>query len=128
MHYNLKKPCANCPFRSDRKSPLRAERRESIADYLRRGGNFACHKTIDYDDEDAWDEEPGWFMPGPGVEQCAGAMIVLEKEREEQGHAGVMMQQMARIEARFGAFKPEQLDMSSPTFENLDDFASSEDV
>lgn len=50
--YTLREPCDNCPFRADRPFFLREEVVDGIADDLKRGGTFWCHKTVDYSDSD----------------------------------------------------------------------------
>ena len=44
-------PCPNCHFRADRLGFLSRPRAQQIADSLRRGESFTCHKTNDFDNE-----------------------------------------------------------------------------
>lgn len=48
-NFNLKKPCANCPFRKAGAIELAPGRVESILQDLKRHDNkiFVCHKTLD---------------------------------------------------------------------------------
>lgn len=47
MNYNLKKPCANCPFRTDIKPFIRGERAEEICEsIIDSQQSFPCHKPI----------------------------------------------------------------------------------
>lgn len=101
--YDLKNPCANCPFRTDVKPYLRPARAREIVESLSRGV-FHCHKTIDYDNED----DDGNLQRNGKEQFCAGALIMMHK----QGTVG----QMARIAERIGAYDPDALDMSAPVF------------
>lgn len=103
MHFDLRKPCANCPFRSDVRFPLRRAR--EIADALERS-TFACHKTVDYSNGEARETEQ--------TRHCAGALIM----RVHMDDFGQMM----RIAYRLGLFDPTKLDMSSPVYEDEDAF------
>jgi len=78
---NLKKPCANCPFRSDGNAiPLRPGRlkeiinRISVDDF----SSFYCHKTVHCDDGGDCDDE-GNYCPSGKESVCAGAMGYLHK-------------------------------------------------
>lgn len=104
MHYNLTKPCANCPFRSDKYFPLRRERVEEIV-----YGNeeFACHKTVDYSGD------AGGRIKKKS-EHCAGLLILLE--HMERPH------QMMRIAERLGLYDRLKLDMSQPVYEDAQDY------
>ena len=49
VNFNLKRPCANCPFRTDIRPFLRRDQAQQIADsLLDQQQTFACHKTVDY--------------------------------------------------------------------------------
>lgn len=64
---NVKKPCANCPFRKDcRKGWLGKNRSEGIAEQE----SFVCHKTVDYSEEDNQEQR----------KQCAGFMLMKKEE------------------------------------------------
>ena len=70
MQFHLTKPCANCPFRSDRIPYLRLARISGILKKLLEGNKtFACHKTLDYEDSQAFQ--------GRTTQHCAGALIFL---------------------------------------------------
>jgi hypothetical protein len=105
----MSSPCADCPFRSDKPPFLRHGRAVEIADMLRGGGHFHCHKTLDYDNDD-----------GEGVvrsesQLCAGALITLER-----GERGAMFtSNLVRIFARTG-WNPDELNMKAPVYAGLD--------
>lgn len=78
MNFNLKKPCANCPFRSDKpelRHWLGNKRAQQIADSVfKHGHNFPCHKTTEHDDN-------GQYQYNNNESQCAGAAIMQIKTR-----------------------------------------------
>lgn len=77
--FALKRPCGNCPFRTDPVPFLDQERAKDIADSLAADASFHCHKTVDYGSED------GTWEITPESKHCAGALIVLEhKENPNQ--------------------------------------------
>ena len=59
-------PCAHCPFRKDVPIYLRQDRREEIADTIRRGSWFPCHETTSDDGE-------GDLYAGADAVECAGS-------------------------------------------------------
>lgn len=104
MNYNLKQPCSNCPFRRDKFFPLHPDRvREIIED----GAEFACHKTVDYEDEsgDGFTEK---------TEHCAGVLILLEKQNQPH--------QMMRISERLGLYDRHSLKMDAPVYDHVEDY------
>ncbi len=110
MNFDLVRPCADCPFRSDRPGYLRADRVRGILG----GGkgrhwwpavSFPCHKTIDY-------AETGTMIP-PSAQQCAGLMIILHRENRPND--------AMQIAQRLGLWNPAKLDMSAPVYASTDD-------
>lgn len=108
MNYNLTKPCKHCPFRNDIDPFLTPERAESIYNSLARGATFACHKTVDYSDDDGEGRET------KKSEHCAGALIMLEHMDEPN--------QMMRIAERLGMYDRTKLDMGAPVFDDAWDW------
>jgi hypothetical protein len=110
MKFDLKKPCDNCPFRTDlaRPFPLAEDRVREITSSLYRGQTFACHKTT---------EECG--APGSKEQHCAGALLFMD--RAWYGEGGLMRGQLGRIMARLGGFDPDGLDDSVPTYESVEE-------
>lgn len=118
MKYDLKRPCAHCPFRNDIPAYLHPERVEEIRDALERGGSFACHKTtVPCDDED--EMESIGMIETEDSQFCAGAMILMEKDWSDNG--GVIGNQLLRIMHRLGAFDPSRLDLTSTVFDSFDE-------
>jgi hypothetical protein len=113
--YALTTPCHNCPFRNDIDPYLRAERAREIAASLRNSGEFTCHKTVTFGDDD---DEPQPVHTGR-EQQCAGAAIILEKE----GMPGQMM----RISERLGLYDRDRLDMQAPVYESLTAWVHAQD-
>jgi len=86
----LKRPCDSCPFRADIEPFLRKDRAEEIADALRAGGMFACHKTTEHDDD-------GDHVKTSDEEWCVGALLVMSHD------GGAEANQLVRIFQRVGA-------------------------
>jgi hypothetical protein len=111
--FALKRPCGNCPFRSDRAPFLDRDRAQEIADSLEADASFHCHKTLDYDSEDGTGEV------NDGSRHCAGALIVLEREEKPN--------QMMRIGERLGFYDRTALVMDSPVFPSLAEWVAAHD-
>jgi hypothetical protein len=109
MKFDLKRPCQDCPFRSDRHFGLLPDRVRQILGDERKGrqwwpaSSFPCHKTIDYRDDDST------HVPQT-AQQCAGVMIILTRE----GRPNDAMQ----IGERFKRCDPKGLDMTAPVYES----------
>lgn len=113
--HSLVRPCAKCPFRSDIRPYLSAERVEQIEqEVIDEQKDFYCHATVDYsEDENEDDEESGQGRIADDSLVCAGMMILCEKmERPTQ---------MMRISERLGGYRREKLDMKAPVFEDFDE-------
>lgn len=110
MKYTLRRPCAKCPFRTDVHPYLTRGRAIEIARGLMRG-DFACHSTLDYSDDENGDCEG---KDTDKTQHCAGALIMLE--HMEQPH------QMMRICERLGLYDRTKLDMASPVFKDTTGF------
>lgn len=107
----MKRPCDNCPFLRSKVEAFslpRARKRE-IANSLRKGCMFPCHKTVNYDNDDE-----GRVTSKSRF--CAGALLTMNNEDPEQG---CMSNQMARIEARLGMFNPDELQGAELVFGSL---------
>jgi len=102
VNYDLRKPCVTCPFRSDVPPFITAGRAAGI---LAGGAGFACHKTVDYDDD------TGDGMVTRKSQHCAGVLIILEKENRPH--------QMMRICERLGFYDPSKLDMAAPVYGSI---------
>ena len=106
MQFLLKKPCQHCPFKTTSlKGWLGRERAEeiihSITDLQQ---TFPCHETTGV----------AGNRPKVGPQQCAGSMILLEKNEQPN--------QMMRIGERLGFYDASALDMDAPVFDEYDDF------
>jgi hypothetical protein len=105
----LTKPCDLCPFTigSTFEGSMVRERAEEIADSLRGGGMFPCHKTT----------EAGG---GKNHLWCAGALGTMENE------GNVMDNQMVRICGRLGMLNdPAELVGLDTLYATLDDWVDS---
>ncbi len=118
MRYDLRRPCANCPFRSDIKPFLTPDRVLDLqAEIESAGKTFICHKTVDYDCV----SDEGDYAGSGSDQHCAGALILLEKEFNGRSNGpGCMVNQMARLANRFGSFNPYELDIEAPVYESFE--------
>lgn len=109
----LNSPCLHCPFRKDISAYLTPERAQEIADSLRSGAEFPCHKTVDYskDSEGVTTSESKF---------CAGSMVVLEKSEGPN--------QMMRIAERLGLYDYRNLNTEAPVFESLEEFIEAQEA
>ena len=107
MSFKLRRPCPRCPFRTDIEGYLRAERASEIGKDLERGAIFHCHETVTYGEDD--DDTPDTT----GSQFCAGALIMLERERGAN--------QAMRIGGRLGLYDPDKLDMDAPVVESVEE-------
>lgn len=106
MNFNLTKPCANCPFRSDKLFYLRIDRASEILTAItRHQQTFACHKTTKL----AETERGSDMVETPKSEHCAGALIMLEKLEQPN--------QLMRVAERLGVYDRSKLDMAAPVFD-----------
>jgi hypothetical protein len=108
MHFDLKKPCDNCPFRSDIRPYLTKARVQQIVIALERA-TFACHKTtVDSEDEDGCSER----VVTDDSQHCAGALIMLERTRTCSRPAA-----MAEV---LGLYDPTELHIDSPVYDTFE--------
>lgn len=108
VDFKLKKPCVNCPFRTDVEPYLNRPRAKQICAALERG-EFPCHKTVRH----SYDYEEG-YRPSEGEQFCAGALAMMKKS----GSWG----QMARIAMRLRILDPDLIDGDAPVFESCESF------
>lgn len=110
----MKRPCDNCPFLKAKVDAFRLPRarKREIANSLRRGQMFPCHKTVNYENDDEG------RVTGKS-RFCAGALLTMNNEDPEQG---CMANQMARICARLGEFNPDELQGAELVFSSLDEW------
>jgi hypothetical protein len=103
MKYDLKNPCALCPFRNDAgRLYVHPTTLEGMA-----AGEFCCHKTGKVDDE------TGDIEPTRNSQHCAGALIMLEKMNRPH--------QMMRISERLGRYDRRKLNMEAPVFGSFEE-------
>jgi hypothetical protein len=89
MHYDLHKPCNNCPFLRKGGIRLHPSRVREIAGMMlsTAGGDFPCHKTT-VEARDGFDRRAT-----KDSRHCAGALIFAEKN----GNATQLMRIMERL-------------------------------
>jgi hypothetical protein len=80
VHYKLKKPCSNCPFRREGAIDLMPGRLEGIINHLIVDdySTFQCHKTVHSRSGGDWDDD-GNYNPSGNESMCAGAAAYLMK-------------------------------------------------
>ena len=104
MHFTLKDPCANCPFRTDKPHQQRwlgrARAEDICSSLIDKQQTFQCHKTLDLTEDKH--------------QHCAGAMIMLEHMNSPN--------QMMRIAERVGMYDSTAINMSAPVFTDSEDF------
>lgn len=109
-YFTLKRPCKNCPFRTDcLPGWLGRERAEEIAESLNQK-SFECHETTEFStDSDDYEQ-----IKTGKEKHCAGALIM----REKMDAPG----QMIRIARRLGLYGRFKLKMDSKVFADSDEF------
>lgn len=99
MKFDLTRPCAHCPFRSDR--PFGLRRAAEIATALfERDLTFICHETLDLAEH----------------QHCAGALILHEKLGRPNWRI--------RFAAQLGLFDPARLHIEAPVVDTVAGFLS----
>lgn len=106
--FALTSPCKHCPFRSDITPYLRADRAAEIAQSIRDGAEFTCHKTTVPDEDD---DTGGSMKPGPRAAFCAGALATLERGGETSNYT--------RVAERIGLYNPVRLNPAAPVYPSL---------
>ncbi len=102
-HYKLTRPCADCPFRSDRPFVLGRKRVSEIQEATGLYP-FSCHKTVDYEEDKPDDYEQA---------HCAGALILMEKIRRPS--------LVMRFAHQLGRYDPSKLDMDAPVYDSWEE-------
>lgn len=87
MKFHLKRPCRDCPFLKT-SGYLRQDRAAEIAHALQNDASFACHKTVDYDEEDfdARDHSSSTTsrLSSISYQECSAGSLVVSKDRFAQ--------------------------------------------
>lgn len=112
MRYSLKRPCAHCPFRTDRPGYLRQVRAFTIGLALICDQTFACHETTveGEPDEDGFEDT----VVTDQSQFCAGAMLFL------LAHGGPNFPMREAISS--GELDLDTLDRDAPVARSLEDF------
>lgn len=106
VKFDLRRPCADCPFRHDIPGYLTAGRAKEIATALLGDATFTCHKTNEFTNEGT--------VETPNSQHCAGALIFLERQDRPN--------QMMRWMERLGGYDYRLLDSSAPVFDSAEAF------
>lgn len=113
MRFDLKRPCRDCPFRTDVRGYLTPARAEEItAAVLKGDATFTCHKTLTGEYVETDDESI--YVPGDtGEQHCAGALILEAKA----GHPNLPIR-LARMTSMLDT---DRLDMTAPVFDTAEE-------
>lgn len=115
VKFDLKTPCKNCPFRTD-KTGIRfacRERAEEIEESAYRNG-FPCHLSA-HDNSDE-DDENGGYVATENSQHCVGYIIMQIKEGYDSAWPGIN-NDYDLLDKLTG-----QVNLDAPVFENSDDF------
>jgi hypothetical protein len=83
--FTIKTPCKDCPFRNDVRPYLTRKRVKEIRQALENDDKtFSCHKTVDYS-RTKHDKHHN-HKPSSTEKQCAGALILLNKDNTLQNN------------------------------------------
>lgn len=117
MNFKLRRPCKDCPFRSDRFAFLTPARAKDIgAAVAHKDQTFTCHKTIDYSLWDEEDDPEGENRGrGEGEQMCAGALLFIENVNPGGNY-------MVRLAQAVGLYDPTKLRRDVPVFATLKAF------
>ena len=107
FHFDLKRPCAHCPFvNTAERTPLTHGRAVELVSAIRdEGKTFVCHETSD-------------SLGSKSVhdQQCAGVMLLVDKEKGLAGHS------LFRIAMFLKILDPANLDRTAPVFASFEAF------
>lgn len=105
MNFDLKRPCAECPFRRDIPGYLTGARAREIANAVLDGSTFPCHHTTETIETDDGESD---CVATAESQHCAGALILARRRGRSS--------QLSRVAERLGYYDPSALDMESPVF------------
>ena len=114
--YDMVRPCANCPFRTDETAIRFAdrERAEEIEESAYRYG-FPCHTTGEYiEDDDGYGEQDGFHF-GEAGQHCIGYIIMCFQNGYDTWPGIGNDEELAnRLQ--------QQVDWKAPVFDNIEAF------
>ena len=104
MKMDLTDPCGSCPFRTDWDCHLDPKVADNMVKSVREGNSLACWETVgEYDDN-------GLPVYSEHEQHCAGALIILEKNRY------MPRPPWMRFMQKIGRYRPSLLNMAAPVF------------
>lgn len=107
-----KQPCNNCPFRSDVDMCLKPARVKGIDNALYHDGDFSCHKTVQYGNDDGEGEVTR------DSKRCIGAALFLEKTVR----GGLRSNLAFRFALMMKEFRLDELDRTVEVWGSLEEF------
>jgi hypothetical protein len=109
MHFDMKSPCNNCPFRTDVVPYI--NRSAEIAAALEHK-TFECHKTVF---ADQLRDAQGRFIK-KHHSHCAGALIIMEKMQ--------WWGDMQQIAFRLGLYDPKGMNLDAPVYDSFEEWVA----
>lgn len=107
MHFDLTRPCPDCPFRTDIRFVLTPARVVALLEGIfQEGQTFTCHNAS----QGCWREDT--YLPSQGDQHCAGALLLIQWE--DVGH------RMTQLAQQLGLYDPSRLDMGAPVFSTVE--------
>lgn len=100
MHFDLTRPCADCPFLKVHERAYSMKRLKEFAS----AGMFPCHKTAECQENEEDGTSTG-YRATQESQACAGMLIFNERRGQPN--------QMMRIAERLGLYDRTKLDMTS---------------
>lgn len=116
MQFDLRRPCAGCPFRTDCLPGWLGEKPAArIAESITEGdAPFVCHKTIERN-------ALGERLEGPHEQHCAGALLVLDRDPRA---GGLWANLAVRMAGFCQVLRAELLDRTAPVFASFAAFVA----
>lgn len=111
MKFDLKRPCSQCPFRTDILPFLRPDRvKEICLELLINQGTFSCHKTNEMLDDE---QGEGITVETQDSQHCAGAVIFLEQQSKPN--------QLMRVAERLGSYNAASMELDVDVYLNTEE-------
>lgn len=109
MEFNLRRPCHDCPFRTDIEFPLTVGRVEEILHaILYEDRTFACHNTTRDGEWSETEEGEQEYLSAGNEQHCVGALLMVHHTKRPNA--------MIQIAERLKLLDPSRLDYDAPVF------------
>ena len=113
-NYDMKRPCTNCPFRTD-EAGIRFFNQDRALEIWMSGYflGFPCHKAAEYVDSDNDDGRRAGYHMGEDSQHCAGFTVMMLKAHHGWAWPGIGDDQ------EMADWLASRLDMDAPVFDDL---------